>query len=99
MYWFMCNKINGIPSIEVSDKDKLKKKKKKNLVLILKNYLVIVTVIKEETWSTKVIDVKTRLSIDNYVFKSLRNTYQCKKMIPPIDNYVFKSLTWHITHR
>ena len=27
MYWFMCNKINGIPSIEVSDKDKLKKKK------------------------------------------------------------------------
>ena len=29
MYWFMCNKINGIPSIEVSDKDKLKKKNRK----------------------------------------------------------------------
>ena len=28
MYWFMCNKINGISSIEVSDKEKLKKKKK-----------------------------------------------------------------------
>ena len=26
MYWFMCNKIYGIATIEVSDKDKLKKK-------------------------------------------------------------------------
>ena len=31
MYWFMCNKINGIPSIEVSDKDKLKKKKNRKI--------------------------------------------------------------------
>ena len=31
MYWFMCNKINGIPSIEVSDKDKLKKKNNRKM--------------------------------------------------------------------
>ena len=31
MYWFMCNKINGISSIEVSDKEKLKKKKNRKI--------------------------------------------------------------------
>ena len=29
MYGFMCNKINDIPSIEVSDKGKFKKNKRK----------------------------------------------------------------------
>ena len=51
------------------------KKQYKNVTLILKNYLAVVTVIKEkETWSIKVTDVKTRPFIDNYVFKSLTNT-------------------------
>ena len=47
--------------------------------MILKNYLDMVVVIKEkETWSIKVIDVKTRPHIDNYVFKSLTSHINVK---------------------
>ena len=46
-YGFMCNKINNIPSIEVSDKNKFKEKQQKNVTLILKNYLDMVIAIKE----------------------------------------------------
>ena len=47
MYGFMCNKINDIPLIEVSDKDKFEKQQR-NVTLILKNYLDMVIVIKEK---------------------------------------------------
>ena len=47
MYGFMCNKINDIPLIEVSDKDKFKKQQT-NVTLILKSYLDMVIVIKEK---------------------------------------------------
>ena len=67
----MCDKINDIPSIEVSDQSKFKKQWK-NVTLILKKYLDMVIVIKQkEAWSIKNIDVKARPPIDNYAFKSL----------------------------
>ena len=63
MYGFMCNKINDIPEIEVSDQHKFKKKQQKNVTLVLKNYLDMVILIKEkETWSIKVVDVKNKTS-------------------------------------
>ena len=63
----------------------------------------MVIVIKEkDTWSIKVINVKTRLPIENYVlpiynyeFKSLTSHINVK-IRQPIDNYAFKSLTSHI---
>ena len=56
----------------------------------------MVIVIKEkETWSIRVINVKTRSPVDNYVFKSLTSHINIKAR-SPIDNYVFKSLTLHI---
>ena len=65
LYGFMCDKINDIPSIEVSDQSKFKKQWK-NVTLILKKYLDMVIVIKQkEAWSIKNIDVKARPPIDN----------------------------------
>ena len=48
IYGFMCDKINNIPSIDVSDKGKLKKKQQKNVKLILKNSLDMVIVTKQK---------------------------------------------------
>ena len=56
----------------------------------------MVIVIKEkQTSSIRVINVKTRPTMNNYVFKPLTSHINVKAR-SPIDNYVFKSLTSHI---